>query len=110
MIPGVTHSTKSSKSIGCIGGLLLTLRVGSASSDLGFGFALKAVAIMAIGGMGDLRGTFLGALLVGVAEALAFTLGLGDLGDTVVWIFMIVVLLVRPVGLFGSLWSREMRA
>lgn len=93
-----------------VGGLTLVLRTGYASPDVGFSFGLKALAIMAIGGMGDLRGTFLGGLLVGVAEALAFTIGLGELGDTIVWLLMIVVLLVRPVGLFGATWSREMRA
>ena len=93
-----------------VAGLTLVLRTGYASPDIGFSFGLKALAIMAIGGMGDLRGTFLGGLLVGVAEALAFTIGLGEIGDTVVWLLMIVVLLVRPAGLFGATWSREMRA
>jgi branched-chain amino acid transport system permease protein len=68
------------------------------------------LAIMAIGGMGDLRGAFLGGLLVGVLEALAFQWGLGQLADVAVWVFMICVLLVRPAGLFGTAGAGETRA
>jgi branched-chain amino acid transport system permease protein len=93
-----------------LAGLALALRTGYASSDVGFTFGLKALAIMAIGGMGDLRGALIGGLLIGVLEALAFQWGLGQLADVFVWLFMIVILLVRPAGLFGALISKEVRA
>ncbi len=91
-------------------GLLLAMRTGVASSDIGLSFGLKALAIMAIGGMGDLRGAVIGGIMVGVIEALAVQFGLGKIGDTVVWIFMIVVLLVRPAGLFGRSLASDVRA
>src|SRR5664279_4155502 len=53
-----------------LAGLALAVRTGYASTDVGFTFGLKALAIMAIGGMGDLRGALIGGLLVGVLEAL----------------------------------------
>jgi branched-chain amino acid transport system permease protein len=93
-----------------LAGLALAVRTGYASTDVGFTFGLKALAIMAIGGMGDLRGALIGGLLVGVLEALAFHFGVGQLSDVFVWLFMIVILLVRPSGLFGTLLSREVRA
>lgn len=93
-----------------LAGLALALRTGYASSDVGITFGLKALAIMAIGGMGDLRGALIGGLLIGVLEALAFQWGLGQLADVFVWLFMIVILLVRPAGLFGALISKEVRA
>jgi branched-chain amino acid transport system permease protein len=93
-----------------LAGVALAVRTGYASSDVGFTFGLKALAIMAIGGMGDLRGALLGGLLVGVVEALSFTYGLGQLADVFVWMFMILVLLIRPSGLFGSTIRREARA
>ncbi len=93
-----------------LAGLALALRTGYASSDVGFTLGLKALAIMAIGGMGDLRGALVGGLLIGVLEALAFQWGLGQLADVFVWLFMIVILLVRPAGLFGTLISKEVRA
>ncbi len=93
-----------------LAGLALALRTGYASTDVGFTFGLKALAIMAIGGMGDLRGALIGGLLVGVLEALAFQWDLGELADVFVWLFMIAILLVRPAGLFGTLVSKEIRA
>jgi len=99
-----------SSALGCIAGLLLTLRLGTASSELGLGFALKAVAIMAIGGMGDLRGAVLGGLLIGVLESLAAEFGFARLADLTVWLCMIGFLILRPQGLFGSAIGREVRA
>jgi branched-chain amino acid transport system permease protein len=93
-----------------LAGLALAVRTGYASTDVGFTFGLKALAIMAIGGMGDLRGALIGGLLVGVLESLAVHWALGQLADVFVWVFMIVVLLARPSGLFGSLLPREIRA
>jgi branched-chain amino acid transport system permease protein len=93
-----------------LAGLALAVRTGYASTDVGFTFGLKALAIMAIGGMGDLRGALIGGLLVGVLEALAFQWDLGQLADVFVWLFMIAILLVRPAGLFGTLVSKEIRA
>jgi branched-chain amino acid transport system permease protein len=92
-------------------GLLLALRSGAASSDIGLTFGLKALAIMAIGGLGDLRGALVGGLLIGVLEALMFQLGLGRLVEITVWVAMIAVLMFRPGGLFGGgLHGREQRA
>jgi len=93
-----------------VAGMALAVRTGYANTETGFSFGLKALAIMAIGGMGDLRGAFLGGLLVGVLEALAFQWALGQLADVAVWLFMICVLLVRPAGLFGTAGSRDTRA
>ena len=92
-------------------GLLLALRGGAASSDIGLTFGLKALAIMAIGGLGDLRGAVIGGLLVGVLESLMYVFGFGRLVEITVWVAMIVVLTFRPGGLFGGgVHSQEQRA
>ena len=83
-------------------GLLFAMRIGTANSDVGLAFGLKAMAVMAIGGMGDVRGAVVGGLLVGVAEGIGTHFGLGRLTELIVWLLMIVILLVRPQGLFGS--------
>ncbi len=99
-----------SSALGCVAGLLLTLRLGTASSDLGFSFALKALAVMAIGGLGDLRGAVFGGLLIGVVEALAAQFGLDRMADLTVWLCMVAFLVFRPQGLFGSSSGTETRA
>ena len=93
-----------------LSGLMLACKTGVAVSDIGLTFGLKALAVMAIGGMGDLRGAMAAGLLVGVAESLTYEVGLGRLGEMTVWVLMILVLLVRPSGLFGGGRGHSVRA
>jgi len=93
-----------------LSGLLLALKTGVAVSEIGLTFGLKALAVMAIGGMGDLRGAMVAGLLIGVAEGLTFELGLGRLSEITVWVVMIAVLLIRPSGLLGRGEARSVRA
>jgi branched-chain amino acid transport system permease protein len=93
-----------------LSGLMLACKTGVAVSDIGLTFGLKALAVMAIGGMGDLRGAMAAGLLVGVAEGLTYEVGLGRLGEMTVWVLMILVLLVRPSGLFGGGRGHSVRA
>jgi branched-chain amino acid transport system permease protein len=93
-----------SSALAALTGLLFALRVGTVNSDIGMSFGLKALAVTAIGGMGNLWGAVVGGLLIGLLEALAVQFGFGPLADLLVWGFMILVLLVRPQGLFGSVF------
>ncbi len=93
-----------SSALAALTGLLFALRVGTVNSDIGMGFGLKALAVTAIGGMGNLWGAVVGGLLIGLLEAMAVQFGFGPLVDLLVWGFMILVLLVRPQGLFGSVF------
>jgi branched-chain amino acid transport system permease protein len=88
--------------LAAVAGIMLLLRTGYATTEVGFSLGLKALAILAIGGMGELKGAAAGGLMVGLLESVAFHFGLGRLADISVWILMIGVLLVRPAGLFGS--------
>jgi branched-chain amino acid transport system permease protein len=93
-----------SSALAAMTGLLFALRVGTVNSDVGLSFALKALAVTAIGGMGNLWGAVVGGLLVGLMEALAIHYGFGPLAELVVWGCMILILIARPQGLFGSVF------
>ena len=61
-----------------------------------------AFTVVVLGGMGSVPGALVGALVVGVVESLG-GLFLGDsLGQLGVFVLFILVLLVRPRGLFGA--------
>ena len=60
-----------------------------------------AVVVVVIGGPGSVRGTLVGALIVGQADALGRVL-LPDLAAVVLFAALALVLLVRPRGLFGG--------
>jgi branched-chain amino acid transport system permease protein len=64
--------------------------------------AVKAFAIIILGGLGSIPGAIIGGLLMGIAEnSAAFYLG-GVWKDAVSFIILIIVLVVRPTGLFGE--------
>ena len=67
----------------------------------GISFLIIAFGVVIVGGLGSMVGTFLGGMLLGVAQ----TLGGYFLGPTsqmlVVYFLVLVVLAVRPQGLFG---------
>ena len=69
---------------------------------VGDAFVLVAFTIVVLGGMGSVPGALIGALLVGVVESLS-GLFLGEsLGQIGIFLIFIMVLLVRPSGLFGA--------
>jgi branched-chain amino acid transport system permease protein len=74
------------------------------------GFAVDATvlafAVIAIGGLGNLEGAALGALMVGLLRATAVHL-LPEADLVVIYLAMIVVLVIRPQGLFGQLEVRR---
>ncbi len=69
---------------------------------VGEAFVLIAFTIVVLGGMGSVPGALVGGLLIGVVESLS-GLFLGEsLGQIGIFLIFIVVLLVRPTGLFGA--------
>jgi branched-chain amino acid transport system permease protein len=68
----------------------------------GNAFVLVAFTIVVLGGMGSVPGAVIGAFIIGVVESLC-GLFLGEsLGQIGIFLIFIVVLLLRPTGLFGA--------
>ena len=72
------------------------------SPRVGNAFVLVAFTIVVLGGMGSVVGALVGGLFIGVVESLS-GLYLGDsLGQIGIFLIFILVLLLRPTGLFGA--------
>ncbi len=72
------------------------------SPRVGNAFVLVAFTIVVLGGMGSVVGALLGGLVIGVVESLS-GLYLGEsLGQIGIFLIFILVLLLRPTGLFGA--------
>jgi branched-chain amino acid transport system permease protein len=64
--------------------------------------AVKAFAIIILGGLGSIPGAIIGGLIYGIAEnGAAYFLG-GVWKDAISFILLIIVLVIRPTGLFGE--------
>ncbi len=93
--------------IAAFGGAIAAPFLG-ASTGLGDSFLLAAIAVVVLGGLGSYGGTAIGSLLVGLAVAVvanfASSPGINQpvFASLTPMLLMIVVLLVRPSGLFGK--------
>jgi branched-chain amino acid transport system permease protein len=67
------------------------------------------LAIVVLGGLGSIKGSLIGALIIGYVEAITvFTLpGGAYLKGAVALLIMVIVLLARPEGLFGVAFEEE---
>lgn len=84
-----------------LGGALLA-NIYYISPASGSQFILKAFVIVVLGGMGSFWGTFIGGLIIGVTESLASVVMLPSLAPIVSYAIFVLVLWLRPQGLFGQ--------
>jgi branched-chain amino acid transport system permease protein len=72
----------------------------SLAPGMDFETLILSLIVVVVGGLGTLRGSFLGATLVGTAETFG-KVYMPDFSLVVIFAIMAVVLLLRPSGLFG---------
>ncbi|MBW7472090.1 branched-chain amino acid ABC transporter permease [Marinobacter sp. F4218] len=68
---------------------------------MGESVLITCFVVVVIGGMGSIKGAFVGALMVGIISTFATVL-MPTLSNMIIYIFMILVLLVKPQGLFAK--------
>jgi branched-subunit amino acid ABC-type transport system permease component len=83
-----------------LAGAIVTLS-GAVTPAMAFNAIVQAFVVVIIGGLGSIRGAFLGAMLVGVAESLGL-LWIPQASVAMVFAVLVAVLAIRPQGLFGS--------
>ncbi len=88
--------------LAAVAGILIALLNNFVEPTLGSVPSYKMLAIIVLGGLGNVRGTLVAALALGVLESFG-TIYIGHLmdRDAIAFLFLIVVLMVRPQGFFG---------
>jgi branched-chain amino acid transport system permease protein len=76
------------------------------SPFLGVAFAGRSFAVVVLGGLGNPLGTLAAGLILGLAESLSTLWMTFALSPAVAFVLLIVVLIVRPTGLFRPLRAR----
>ncbi len=69
---------------------------------MGLNWTLKGMIVMVLGGLGSIVGTLVAGLILGVTESLTGALISGPYREVVGLVLFLLVLLLRPQGLFGS--------
>jgi len=72
------------------------------SSNTGTYFVLTAFVVVVLGGLGSIPGAFFGALVIGLVDALAGCYIGSGLREAVVFGLFLVILILKPSGLFGK--------
>jgi branched-chain amino acid transport system permease protein len=84
---------------GVLVGMVYTVTPVMGQTGLGLG-----LPVLLLGGLTSIPGAVLGGLIIGLAQALGsyYRPGGLDLGEIISWVVMLVILLIRPYGLFGE--------
>lgn len=85
-----------------LGGVLYAIAYSSIWSQLGILPGLKAFVAAVLGGIGSIPGAFVGALIMGQAESMTMGYISTPMRDAVAFTILIIVLLIRPTGIFGE--------
>ncbi len=93
--------------LGGISGVLIGLYSNALFPLMGQPMLHKGIAVIILGGMGDIRGAMLAGLFLGFAEVLSVAYIGSNMRDAVAFGLLFLVLLVRPKGLFGSVQERK---
>ncbi|MBC3812806.1 MULTISPECIES: branched-chain amino acid ABC transporter permease [Undibacterium] len=93
--------------LGGAAGVLVGLSFNAISPFMGQPMLHKGIAVIILGGMGDIRGALIGGLFLGFAEVMSVAYLSSDFRDAVAFGLLFVILLVRPSGMFGKILERK---
>jgi len=102
---GITSFVSSS--LGGAAGVLTGLNFNAIHTFMGGPILHRGIAVIILGGMGDMRGAMLGGLILGLAEVLSVAYLSSDFRDAVSFGLLFLILLVRPSGIFGKTAERK---
>ena len=88
--------------LAAIGSILFFTSYTGITPTVGAMPGLKAFVAAVFGGIGSIPGAVIGAFVIGICENIMKGVGLTDFADAFTFLLLIVVLFVRPSGLFGE--------
>lgn len=88
--------------LGSAAGMLVGIYYNSIVFNMGSSMGLKAFVAAVLGGIGNIPGTMVGGVILGLAESLGAVVISAKYKDAFSFIILIVVLIFKPTGLFGK--------
>lgn len=93
--------------LGGVAGVLIALYTNAVFPQMGQPMLHKGIAVVILGGMGDIRGALLGGFFLGCAEVFSVAYIGSTMRDAVAFGLLFAILLLRPEGLFGKAAQRR---
>lgn len=88
--------------LGGIAGMLIGLAYSALIPTMGLTLGFKGLAVLILGGVGSIPGAMISGLILGMAEVLSVAYADSSWRDAVAFGMIILILLIRPQGLFGK--------
>jgi branched-chain amino acid transport system permease protein len=79
----------------------LAIEIVGLDPSFGFHFLVYVLIVVAVGGLGSVAGSFAGAALLGIGDV-AGKYFMPEIGSFLIYLLLVGILLVRPLGLFGK--------
>jgi branched-chain amino acid transport system permease protein len=98
----ITATVVIASAMGGVAGVLVGMAFNYINNQMGLAMGLKGLAIIILGGMGSVAGAVAGGLILGLSETFVVAYGNSGFRDAIAFLAIIVVLLLRPQGLFGQ--------
>lgn len=107
-VEGLFYLTSfAAAALGGAAGVLVGLSFNAISPFMGQPMLHKGIAVIILGGMGDIRGAMIGGLFLGFAEVLTVAYISSDFRDAVAFGLLFLILLLKPSGMFGKVLERK---
>ncbi len=89
--------------LAAVAGVLVAILTNLVEPTMGAVPSYKSLAIIVLGGLGNVLGTLIASLILGIIEAFG-TIYIGDIldRDAIAFAFLIIVLMIKPTGIFTS--------
>ena len=88
--------------LGAAAGVLVGLSFDAVEPLMGVIIGFKGLAVLILGGLGNITGAMVGGFILGIAEVFSVAYGASSYRDAVAFGLIILLLFWRPQGLFGS--------
>ncbi len=107
-VEGLFYLTSfAAAALGGAAGVLIGLSFNAISPFMGQPMLHKGIAVIILGGMGDIRGALIGGLFLGFVEVLSVAYISSDVRDGIAFGLLFLILLIRPSGMFGKVLERK---
>ena len=98
----ITFTVMLASALGAAAGMLVGLSFDAIEPMMGLTMGFKGLAVLILGGLGNITGAMAGGFILGIAEVFSVAYGASSYRDAVAFGMIIILLFWRPQGLFGS--------
>lgn len=98
----ITFTVMLASALGAAAGVLIALSFNAIEPTMGTSMGFKGLAVLIMGGLGNVGGAMAGGFILGVAEVFSVVYGASSFRDAVAFGLIILILFIRPQGLFAK--------